>query len=296
MNNLRGIYSALLTIFDEKGKPDVEGIKQLVEHNIEYCGVDGLYVCGSTGENFLMDTDSKKIVLKTVAKTAKGRVRLISHVGSNVVEEVLMLADIAADNGYDAISAVTPYYYKFTPEEIKNYYFHIADHSRLPLIVYYIPLLTGANLGRDDLLKLFDHENIIGVKYTSNDFYTLERIRVTRDDILIYSGLDEMLLSASVLKTDGAIGSTFNIIGHWAKQLFKAVSVNDLESAREIQSSINTIVDKLLATGLYQTLKEVLALYGIKTSGCRMPMSQTTHKHREVAKEIYEFIQSTRLI
>lgn len=100
-----------------------------------------------------------------------------------------------------------------------------------------------------------------------------------------------MLLSAAVLGTDGAIGSTYNIIGHWAKQLMAAVEENNLEKARQIQTNINTVVDKLIAAGLYQTLKEVLALYGIRSNGCKMPMSKTTDKHREYAKEIYSFIE-----
>lgn len=288
---MKGIYSALPGVFDENGIPDVDQIKGVVRHNIEHCDVDGLYVCGSTGENFLINTEAKKIVLKSAAEAANNEVSLIAHIGSNVIEEVLELADVAAKSGYDAISAVTPYYYKFTADEIKDYYKYIAEHSELPLVIYSIPLLTGVTLSREDLLELFEHEKIIGVKYTANDFYTMERIRTACKDVYIYSGFDEMLLSAAVLGTDGAIGSTYNIIGHWAKQLMAAVEENNLEKARQIQTNINTVVDKLIAAGLYQTLKEVLALYGIRSNGCKMPMSKTTDKHREYAKEIYSFIE-----
>ena len=49
-----GIYSALLTSFDKNGDIYEKGIRQLVRHNIDVCKVDGLYVGGSTGENFLL--------------------------------------------------------------------------------------------------------------------------------------------------------------------------------------------------------------------------------------------------
>ena len=103
-------------------------------------------------------------------------------------------------------------HYKLTADEIKDYYKYIAEHSELPLVIYSIPLLTGVTLSREDLLELFEHEKIIGVKYTANDFYTMERIRTACKDVYIYSGFDEMLLSAAVLGTDGAIGSTYNIM------------------------------------------------------------------------------------
>ncbi|HOJ12827.1 MAG TPA: N-acetylneuraminate lyase, partial [Clostridiales bacterium] len=213
---MKGIFSALLGVFDENYQPDIDGINAVVRHNIEHCKVDGLYVCGSTGENFLINTQAKKIILKTAAEAAKGESKLIAHVGSNIIEETLELSRLAAELSYDAISAVTPYYYKFTSKEIRDYYRYIADNSSLPLIIYNIPMLTGVSLNRNDLSELLSYKNIIGIKYTANDLYMLERLRVECKDAYLYSGFDEMLLSAAVLETDGAIGSTYNIIGHWA--------------------------------------------------------------------------------
>lgn len=289
---MKGIYSALLGVFDKSGKPDIAGINAVVSHNIEHCKIDGLYVCGSTGENFLINTQSKKTIFKAAAEAAKGRCKLIAHVGSNILEEVLELSKWVKEQGYDAISAVTPYYYKFTPNEVKDYYKYIADNSELPLIIYNVPILTGVSLSRKDFLELLSYKNIIGIKYTSNDFYMLERIRVGCKDAYLYSGFDEILLSAAVLGVDGAIGSTYNIIGHWAKDLMEAVGKKDLEKARNIQKNMNTVIDKLIAAGLYQTIKEVLELYGVKCSGCRLPMSKTNNNHREAAKDIYTYIES----
>ena len=49
MKDLKGIYSALLIPFDEKGEVKEEGLRQVIEHNLNVCGVDGLYVNGSSG-------------------------------------------------------------------------------------------------------------------------------------------------------------------------------------------------------------------------------------------------------
>ena len=287
-----GIYSALLGVFDETGKPNKIGIQNLVEHNITHCGVDGLYVCGSTGENFLLPTSYKKEILKAVATQASGRIKLIAHVGSNVYEEIEELSDFALECGYDAISAVTPYYYKFNSTEIKAYYKHIADYSKLPLIIYNIPLLTSVVLSRDDFKEILNHPNIIGVKYTSSDFYLLERLRNDFPNKYIYSGFDETLLCACVLKTNGAIGSTYNIIGHWAKALRECVDLNKIEQAREIQKNMNTVIDMLCESGLYATMKEVISLYGVSCGECRAPMSPTNLTHKDMAKKIYMFIEN----
>ena len=286
----KGIYPALLTLFNENGDPHISAIGKLTDHVITNCSADGLYVCGSTGENFLMSHSQKKSVLTAAAKAADGRASLIAHIGSNVVEEVYDLADLAADCGYDAVSAVTPFYYKFTNAEVVDYYLRLAERSKLPLVVYNIPVLTSVSLTMSDFSKLFAHGNIIGVKNSAQDYFFLERIRTAFPDKVIYSGVDEALLSAAILGTDGAIGSTYNIIGHWAKEVFNLAQNNEIPKALEIQKKMNEVIDMLLKAGIYQTLKEVIALYGIESCGCRRPFSETTDAQKSAAKEIFEII------
>ncbi|HHV93373.1 MAG TPA: N-acetylneuraminate lyase [Firmicutes bacterium] len=288
---MRGIYSALLGAFDSDGKVDVQGVHELVRHNIAFCHVDGLYVNGSTGENFLMTTEAKKQMLKAVAEAANGEVRLIAHVGSNVLEEALELSHYAAELGYDAVSAVTPFYYKFSAEEIKGYYRTIASQSPLPLVAYYIPALTGIQLRLEDIEEILRIPNIIGIKFTSNDFFILESLRSALPDKLFFSGYDEMLLSAAVLGVDGAIGSTYNCIGHWAKQVIEAVGANDLKTARTMQHHMNVVIRTMVKAGIYPTLKALARLYGVSIDGCKPPMQATTDVHREAARRVFEYIR-----
>ncbi len=288
---LKGIYSALLGAFASDGSVDARGVHELVRHNITNCLVDGLYVNGSTGENFLMTTDAKKQVFKAAAEAANGEVHMIAHVGSNVMEEILELADYAAELGYDAISAVTPFYYKFSAEEIKGYYRMIASQSPLPLVAYYIPALTGVQLSLEDITEILNIPNVIGIKFTSNDFFTLERLRSALPDKLFFSGYDEMLLSAAVLGVDGAIGSTYNIIGHWAKQVMEAVGKNDLEIARTMQHHMNVVIHAMIKAGIYPTLKALARLYGAAVGDCKPPMQPTTDAHREAARRIFDYIR-----
>lgn len=287
---MKGIYSALLGAADAQGRVDKEGLRSLVRHNIEHCKVDGLYVNGSTGESFLMPLEARAQTLRVAAEAARGEVKLIAHIGGNVAEEVRALSRVAQEAGYDAISAVSPFYYKFTADEICAYYRAIAAESALPLIAYYIPQLTGTTLSCEALLGMLGLPNVAGIKFTSNDFFTMERLRVACPDKLIYSGYDEMLLSACVLGTDGAIGSTYNIIGHWAGRVYRAGLTGDVEAARVWQGHMNHVITELIQAGLYQTIKEVAALYGVPLTGCRPPMAPTNEGHRRAAEALYAYI------
>ena len=272
MKDLKGIYSALLIPFDEKGEVKEDGLRQVIEHNLNVCGVDGLYVNGSSGENFLLNTAQKKQIFKFVKEVVGDRAKLIAQVGSLDLNEAVELAKYATELGYDSLSAVTPFYYPLSFKEIKDYYETIINATDNSMILYYIPFLTGVKISLDQFSELLDNEKVIGVKYTAADFYQLERFRRRFPDKLIWSGFDEMLVQAAISGVDGAIGSTYNVNGKTSKKIFELAKEGKVEEAYELQHKANDVIEKVLELGLYQTLKEILKVKGIDAGYCKKPM------------------------
>lgn len=290
MNNtdMKGIYSALLASFDENGNISETGLREIIRHNIDKMKVNGLYVGGSTGENFMLSTEEKKEIFRIAKDEVKDSVKLIAQVGSINVFESVELAKYATDLGYDAISAVTPFYYKFSFEEIKEYYNTIIGSVNNRLIVYSIPFLTGVDMSVEQFGELYENEKIIGVKFTAADFYLLERLRKAYPDHLIFAGFDEMMLPAAVLGIDGAIGSTFNVNGIRARQIFELAQSGKVQEALEIQHITNDLIEAILGNGLYPTIKEILELEGVHAGYCRRPMASSSTKQKAAAKVIFE--------
>ena len=272
MKDLKGIYSALLIPFDEKGEVKEDGLRQVIEHNLNVCGVDGLYVNGSSGENFLLNTAQKKQIFKFVKEVVGDRAKLIAQVGSLDLNEAVELAKYATELGYDSLSAVTPFYYPLSFKEIKDYYETIINATDNSMILYYIPFLTGVKISLEQFTELLDNEKVIGVKYTAADFYQLERFRRRFPDKLIWSGFDEMLVQAAISGVDGAIGSTYNVNGKTSKKIFELAKEGKVEEAYELQHKANDVIEKVLELGLYQTLKEILKVKGIDAGYCKKPM------------------------
>ena len=283
---MKGIYSALLVSFDENGNINEKGLRQIVRHNIDVCKVDGLYVGGSTGENFMLSTEEKKRVFEIAKDEAKNDVKLIAQVGSINLNEAVDLAKFATDLGYDSLSAVTPFYYKYDFSEIKNYYETIINSVDNNMIIYSIPFLTGVNMSLEQFAELFENDKIIGVKFTAADFYLLERMRKEFTDKLIYAGFDEMLLPATVLGVDGAIGSTFNVNGARAKKIFNLAKEGNVKEALEIQHITNDFITDVLSNGLYQTLKLILTEQGVDAGYCKQPMKLSTQEMKDNASKI----------
>ncbi len=286
--DLKGLFSALLVSFDEDGNVNEKGLRQIIRYNIDVNHMDGLYVGGSTGENFMLSTDEKKRIFEIAKDEAKDDLTLIAQVGSVNLKESVELAHFVTDLGYDAISAVTPFYYKFTFDEIKHYYNTIINGVDNRMIIYSIPFLTGVDMSLSQFGELFKNPKIVGVKFTQADFYLLERIRKTFPDKLIYAGFDEMLLPATVLGVDGAIGSTYNINGKRARQIFELAKAEKITEALEIQHVTNDLITDILDNGLYGTIKLLLQEAGVDAGFCREPMKKYTPEMKARAKEIYK--------
>lgn len=285
---LKGLYAALLVPFDENGQVKEEGLKQIAKNAIEVEQLDGLYVNGSSGENFLISKEQKKQIFKVVKEAVGNDVKLIAQVGSLDLNEAIELGKYATDLGYDALSAVTPFYYPFSFEEIKQYYFDIIEATQNKMIIYAIPDLTGVNISINQFEELFDNEKIVGVKYTAPNFFLLERIRKAFPDKLILSGFDEMLVQAVISGVDGAIGSTYNVNGRRARQIYDLAREGKVEEAYKIQHDTNNIIETVLSMGIYPTLKEILKTRGIDGGVPKRPFSPFNEANRKELNQLIE--------
>ena len=285
---LKGLYAALLVPFDENGQVKEEGLKQIAKNAIEVEQLDGLYVNGSSGENFLISKEQKKQIFKVVKEAVGNDVKLIAQVGLLDLNEAIELGKYATDLGYDALSAVTPFYYPFSFEEIKQYYFDIIEATQNKMIIYAIPDLTGVNISINQFKELFNNEKIVGVKYTAPNFFLLERIRKAFPDKLILSGFDEMLVQAVISGVDGAIGSTYNVNGRRARQIYELAREGKVEEAYKIQHDTNNIIETVLSMGIYPTLKEILKTRGIDGGVPKRPFSPFNEANRKELNQLIE--------
>lgn len=107
-----GIYAALVTPYTESGEVDCDELQKLVRSLIDR-GIDGFYVGGSTAEAFLLTENERKKVLEAVVEANGGERKVICHVGAISTDMAVDYARHAERAGADAVSAISPFYYKF---------------------------------------------------------------------------------------------------------------------------------------------------------------------------------------
>lgn len=294
-NNLRGVMPALLTPFDAQQKIDQASLRRLVRFNIEQ-GVDGVYVGGSTGEAFIQSLAEREEVLEIVADEAKGKIMLIAHVGCVSTAESQRLATAAKSYGFDAVSAVTPFYYPFSFEEHCDHYRAIIDSADgLPMVVYNIPALSGVKLTLDQISTLVTLPGVGALKQTSGDLYQMDQIRRAHPDLVLYNGYDEIFASGLLAGADGGIGSTYNIMGWRYMAIVQALKEGDIDKAQELQRECNKVIDLLIKVGVFRGLKTVLHYMDVVSVPlCRKPFAPVDEQFLPELKALAQQLMQER--
>lgn len=266
---LGGIISALITPFLADGSLKEEVVPSLVDFELAQ-GINGFYVGGSTGEAFLQSNAERADYLRIVAEAARGRCTLIAHVGNVGTRDTIELGAVAADAGYNAISAIPPFYYDFSREELVAHYRALADAVDIPLVIYNFAGRSG-RLTAADILDLLNHPNVAGVKHTSQDLFQLERFKRIHPAAVVYNGFDEMCLGGLSMGADGAIGTTFNFMGDLFVEMRKAYADKRNDDALALQVRANRVIDALIDVGVFPGTKALLKLLGYDVGECRAP-------------------------
>lgn len=291
MDKFKGLFSALLTPFNEDGSINFDSLEKLVEFNIQN-GIDGFYVGGSTGEGLLLSPEERMQVFECVKKANKGRATLIAHVGTICTLDAIKMAKKAEELEYDAISAVAPYYYGFTLDAVLGYYNDIVNSTSLPMIIYNFPNSGGFSLTKEIANKLFENEKFIGIKHTSGDMFTLNQFKTLDREIVVYNGFDETLLAGLSMGADGAIGSTYNFMGKKFKKIMNCFNSGEIETAKALQNEANEIICEMIKYGVFQSEKAILTEMGIDMGQCRPPFLPISDECRASMKKIAHKIMS----
>ncbi|PAF54653.1 N-acetylneuraminate lyase [Mycoplasmopsis agassizii] len=269
-----GLFAAMITPFDEKGKVKFDAIPSIVKYMIEVQKLDGLYVTGSTGEFLLISVEDRKKIFDIVAKEAKGKITLIAQVGTLNFDEILDMAHHAKKAGFDAISAISPYYFGFSFDEIKNYYQSISDNVDIDLFPYYLPQYAGGKMSASQFSQILKIKNVVGVKYSAGDPFMFERLINSDPDKVYFWGSDEVLIYGAVIGADGYIGSTYNANGLGARRILEAYEARDFVRARELIHEYNDYVEDVVGNGLMTTLKALLRLDGLDAGISKHPFAK----------------------
>lgn len=261
------VVPALVTPLTVEGKIDIPGCNRLLDHVVDG-GAQAVLALGSTGESATLGANRRATALHAFMAAVGDRVPVAVGVTEPSLPATLAEAGQAVDAGADALVVTPPYYAPVDQKTVIRFYEQVAAVSTVPLLAYNIPSFTKTWIEPPTMQLLLDAGVISGVKDSSADMEYLTRVllavqRSGRSDVLVYTGMDMLLLPSLVLGATGAIAASSNFAPALSVQLHAAVREGDLSAARGLQQQLVQLIQLLRAGPLPQGIKGALSLIGV---------------------------------
>ncbi|TML38731.1 MAG: 4-hydroxy-tetrahydrodipicolinate synthase [Actinobacteria bacterium] len=267
------VLTAMVTPFDDQGRLDLDAAVRLARWLVDN-GNDGLVVAGTTGEAPVLTDEEKLDLWRAVAGAVT--VPVIAGAGTNDTRHSIELTRRAQETGAAGILAVTPYYSRPPQAGLAHHFRAVAGATRLPVMIYDIPVRTGRKVAHETLLGLArEVDNIVAVKDAASDVAGSARLLAEAPSgFELYSGEDGLNLPLLAVGASGVV----SVAAHWSgalhAEMVASFAKGDVDGARAANA-------RLLESFAFETgeaapnpipAKAMLRVLGHRVGECRPPM------------------------
>lgn len=268
------LIAAVFTPLDGRGEVALDRIDEQASELRER-GVDGAFVCGTTGEGPSLSTGERLAVAERWLHTA-GRLEVMVHVGHASLREAQALADAAGRGGATAIACCAPFYVRPAGgEALVDFCAEVAAAApATPFLYYHIPALTHVSPSMPAFIELARARipSFAGVKFTSPDLVEMARsVETAGAEVSILSGPDELLLQALSVGVRGAVGSTYTFFAPQYREMFGSYIAGDRATAERRQGRLRRLIEVGSAHGGLPAFKAMTGWLGVDCGPCRLP-------------------------
>lgn len=271
---LNGLLLPITTPFTADGDIDSAGLASNIQKwNVS--GITGYVVLGSTGERVNLDEREYLQVIEIARRTVPDSMTFIAGAGQQSTRGTIAEIEQAAKAGAEAVLVITPHYYRsaITPQALVKHYAAVADASPIPIILYSMPDLTGIKIVPETAARLSEHENIIGMKDSSNDVdgfreavdQVAERFAMLIGNGTVFSETLQAGARGGIL----AVGCCAPAI---CLEIYRAVHAGEIDRANALQQKLTPLARAVTKTYGIGGLKAALQMAGYLGGEVRAPL------------------------
>ena len=254
MNKIQGIYAASLTVFNED--LSLNAVKTIghADFLIDN-GCHGVVLLGSTGQSQLISI-SEKIKLINLIPISKNSDKFIIGTGSNSLGDTINLIKISMSLNLNYFLIMPPAYYSYTDKNVIEYFSKIIESvSECKIILYNFEKLAGYKFSLncvEELKNKFPNQ-IVGIKDSSYNIYD----KYKKNNLSIFVGSEEKLLSGLEAGCHGAISATCNVTFNIARKVFDDFHSNKIQTLNEKLCNIRKVFNQFnLVSGLHSYMSQ----------------------------------------
>ncbi|WOK09077.1 4-hydroxy-tetrahydrodipicolinate synthase [Imperialibacter roseus] len=269
---LSGTGVALITPFNEQLEIDFDALKKVLDH-VSEGGVDYLVVLGTTGESVTLSIAEKHKILSFVFKNNSKNLPVVFGLGGYDTKELVDFMPQLEQYPLKALLSVTPYYNKPNQAGLLQHFTYLADHSKLPIILYNVPGRTGCNIKASTTLELAKHPNIIAIKEASGDLVQcIEVARSMPEGFQLISGDDVLTVPILSIGGSGVISVIANAFPAEFSGMVRHSLAGDAAKASDVLHKLYEVIQLTTEEGNPTGIKAIVSALGIGNDRVRMPL------------------------
>jgi dihydrodipicolinate synthase/N-acetylneuraminate lyase len=276
---LSGAIAASVTPLRDGGaRVDEDAIGPLVRF-LSDGGVDGAFVCGTTGEGVLLTLPERRDVAERFVRARPDGFAVAVHAGAQSTADTVALATHAKEVGADAVAVIAPPYFPLDDAALFEHLRSAAEAcGGLPFYVYEFAARSGYPVPVGLVERLRDvAPNLAGMKVSDTPWSAVEPYRLEGLDLLV--GNEPLVLEGL---EHGADGTVSGLAAAFPEIVAALVHDRD-DAAGERVVSLRTALGAL---PFHAALKEILAARGVPIRpDVRPPLRTLTPTERELALE-----------
>ena len=276
--NLSGVLLPTTTPFNDDESVDSSALITNID-KWNQTGITGYVLLGSTGERVNLDEGEFLEAIETARGAVPETLSFIVGAGQQSTRGTIDEINSAAKAGAEAVLVITPNYYRpaITQEALIAHYTAVADAAKIPVILYSMPDLTGIKIEPETAAQLSAHENIIGIKDSSNDVAKLrETIQLCRSDFAVMIGNGTVFADALRVGARGGILAVGCVVPELCLEIYRALRNNEDDRATELQNRLTPLARAVTKTYGIGGLKAAMALAGYHGGAVRAPLRRAS--------------------
>jgi dihydrodipicolinate synthase/N-acetylneuraminate lyase len=276
---LSGAIAASVTPLRDGGsRPDEDAVRPVVRFLAD-AGVDGAFVCGTTGEGMLLTVDERRRVAERFVQARPEGFAIAVHAGAQSTADTVSLATHAKEIGADAVAVIAPPYF---PLDDAALFAHLRSAAEacggLPFYVYEFATRSGYPVPVELVERLRERvPNLAGMKVSDTPWSAVEPYRLEGLDLFV--GKEPLVLEALEHGADGAVSG---LAAAFPEIVASLVHDRDAVAGDRVAS----LRADLGAVPFHAALKEILVARGVPIrTDVRAPLRTLMPGERELALE-----------
>ncbi|HEU5103904.1 MAG TPA: dihydrodipicolinate synthase family protein [Roseiflexaceae bacterium] len=291
-DTMRGVFTILVTPFDERSQIDEASLRNLVEFNLD-AGVHGLGVAVGS-EIFKLSEVEREQATRIVVDQVRGRVPVVINTGAPGTDLAVLYSRAAERNGADALMITPPSFLPAGPDEVLDYYRAISDAVGIPIFIQDMPSApVGPGLARR-VAEECRWVRYIKVENPPVATRVADMVAAAGDQLIVFGGAGGGYFIEELRR--GAIGTMpFCSQPEAFVQVWNLWHSGDDRAARELFDRTIMPINRIAGQGagiFYYVHKELLRRRGvIRSATVRSPTpaidAQTQRELEQLIEELY---------